>query len=131
MNEEITEELTLRDLGIDKTQPHQEFELIIKGQTEDYEIKEILEKAGGKSKRKTKIKARGRPEYIIRLKNKREVLLIECKADRDKHESPHLDKPKDFNVDGTLHYAEHFKERFDTIFLVVSGAENLKVSWSI
>lgn len=116
MSEEITEELTLRDLEIDKTQKHQDFELIIKGQTDNFEIQEILEKAGGKSKKITKIKARGRPEYIIRLKDKRAVLLIECKADKANHQSPHLDKPKDFNVDGSLHYAEHFKERFDTLF---------------
>jgi hypothetical protein len=64
-SEKITEHLVLTDLGIDPSQEHSEFHLVIQGITENQEIKEILEKAGGKTKKITKLKSRGRPEYII------------------------------------------------------------------
>jgi hypothetical protein len=64
-SERITEHLVLTDLGINPSQENSEFSLIIQGITENQEIKEILEQAGGKSKKLTKLKAKGRPEYII------------------------------------------------------------------
>jgi len=132
-SEKITEHLVLTGLGVDPSEEHGEFDLIIQGITENQEITEILEEAGGKTKRITKLKAKGRPEYIIWPKNERVVLLVECKADRINHQSDHLNKPSKFNVDGALHYAEYFKEKFDALFLVVSGNQkkDLEISFGV
>src|ERR1700722_1810098 len=126
VSEEKTKHLVLADLGIDPNKEYPEFHLIIQGVKENEypEIEEILKEAGGKNQ---EFKGKGKPEYIIRLENEEKVLLIECKADKKNHQSPNLDKPEKFNVDGTLHYAKYFKKKFDTLFLIVSGVQRNKL----
>ncbi|CAG8651622.1 5626_t:CDS:2, partial [Racocetra persica] len=76
VSEEKTKHLVLADLGIDPNQEYSEFHLIIQGvkESEYPEIEEILKEAGGKNQ---EFKGKGKPEYIIRLKNEEKVLLVE------------------------------------------------------
>lgn len=74
----------------------------------------------------------GRPEFIITFPsgNVNYLILIECKAKRNQHESPKRDKPKDYAVDGVLHYAKFLSLEFNVIAIAVSGddSDNLDVS---
>lgn len=65
----------------------------------------------------------GRPEFIISFPhgNMDCLIVIECKADCAKHRSKKLDNPKDFAVDGVLHYAGKLSEKYDVVAIAVSG----------
>lgn len=74
---------------------------------------------------------RGFPEFIIRSKKHSNFLIvIECKADIKKHESPLSNKYSEFAVDGVLLYASFLSKEFDVLAIAVSGEteEELKVS---
>jgi len=74
---------------------------------------------------------KGRPEFIITYnKNADLLIVIECKADITKHESPNRDKYSDFAVDGVLLYASFLAKEFDVLAIAVSGEtkQELKVS---
>lgn len=89
-------------------------------------VNELLQK-GSKSG-----KGVGRPEFIISFptQNSNYLIVIECKASITKHQSENLNKPKDFAVDGVLHYGKILSEDFDVIAIAVSGVTHneLKVS---
>jgi type I restriction enzyme M protein len=74
----------------------------------------------------------GKPEFIVTFPTTapKLVIVVECKADPAKHQSPQLDNPADFAVDGVLHYGSHLARYFDVIEIAVSGtnAQHLKVS---
>jgi type I restriction enzyme M protein len=63
----------------------------------------------------------GYPEFIITQKNSDVMILVECKADVKFHESNTKNKPKDYAVDGVLHYASFLKKDFHIIAIAVSG----------
>ncbi|HRI28775.1 MAG TPA: hypothetical protein PK715_12020, partial [Chitinophagales bacterium] len=74
---------------------------------------------------------KGRPEFIISFLHHPDLLVvIECKAEVNKHESSNKDKYADFAVDGALLYASFLSREFDVIAIAVSGEERqtLKVS---
>lgn len=83
-------------------------------------IQELLKgqsKGGGKGN--------GYPEFIISFPtNSNYIIVIECKADPSKHESPNRDKPKDYAVDGALHYAKALSVGFNVVAIGVSGETN-------
>lgn len=67
----------------------------------------------------------GYPEFIIQYKNDPDfIIVIECKADILKHESPNRDKYKDFSVDGVLLYSSYLSKDFDVLSIAVSGETN-------
>ena len=73
----------------------------------------------------------GYPEFIITWQaDTNFVLVIECKANTKHHASPNLDKPKDFAVDGVLHYAKYLAKEYTVIAIAVSGTteDSLKIS---
>ena len=73
----------------------------------------------------------GYPEFIVSFDEHQDFLIIfECKAKIAKHESPGLDKPADFAVDGVLHYARHLRKEFNVLAIAVSGIDKsvLRVS---
>ena len=86
-------------------------------------IQELLKgqsKGGGKGN--------GYPEFIISFPtNSNYIIVIECKADPSKHESPDRDKPKDYAVDGALHYAKALSEGFNVVAIAVSGETNYEL----
>ena len=91
--------------------------------------KRIIELLKGQSK--TGGKGDGKPEFIISFPtNSNYIIVVECKAKTRYHESPNRNNPKDYAVDGILHYAEALKEDFSVIAIAVSGetTEELLVS---
>jgi type I restriction enzyme M protein len=72
----------------------------------------------------------GYPEFIITAPDTPDmVLLIECKAELNKHESKSREKPADYAVDGVLHYARYLSPKYTVIALAVSGDEQAS-RWS-
>ncbi|MFH1048130.1 MAG: N-6 DNA methylase [Patescibacteria group bacterium] len=99
--------------------------LIIEEQKSDSEIiNKLLSKA---SKSGSGI---GYPEFIIRKNDSDVIIVIECKAHIKNHISKKVDSPKDFAVDGALHYASFLKNEFHVIAIAISGEQenNYKLS---
>lgn len=64
----------------------------------------------------------GSPEFIITSSLLPDfVVVYECKADPKSHESGQLDKPKDYAVDGAVHYAKHLAAKFNVVAIGASG----------
>jgi type I restriction-modification system DNA methylase subunit len=65
----------------------------------------------------------GKPEFIVSFPagNIDYLLVIECKANVTNHQSTKIDNPKDYAVDGVLHYAKALSAEFDIIAIAVSG----------
>ncbi|KAA6337249.1 Restriction enzyme BgcI subunit alpha [termite gut metagenome] len=101
-------------------------EIIIEEQKSDnLRIDKLLKNASKKGIGK------GRPEFIISFKENNNLLIvIECKANLSKHESPNRDKFGDYAVDGVLLYASFLSKEFDVLAIAVSGEteQQLKVS---
>lgn len=116
MNERKTENFVrnnLRELGY-----FNDPEIIIEEQKSDNKvITDLLSKASKFGK------GAGYPEFIIRHKNSDVVIVVECKANTKFHESKAKDKPKDYAVDGVLHYASFLKNSFHVIAIGASGDE--------
>ncbi|HRP46608.1 MAG TPA: N-6 DNA methylase [Trueperaceae bacterium] len=73
----------------------------------------------------------GSPEFIITsAENPDFVIVIECKADIRRHESPDRDSPSAFAVDGVLHYANWLSQEFNVIALAVSGESTDQMRFS-
>ena len=64
----------------------------------------------------------GSPEFLITSSLLPDFIVVyECKADPRFHESANLDKPRDFAVDGALHYAKHLAAKFNVVAIGASG----------
>lgn len=74
----------------------------------------------------------GKPEFMITFKkdNLNYIILIECKADRIKHQSKTGDKYGQYAVDGALLYSSFLSKEYDVLSIAVSGEDrnNLKIS---
>lgn len=73
----------------------------------------------------------GKPEFIITFNNNLDFLIVvECKAEISKHESPNRDKFSEFAVDGVLLYSSYLSNDFDVLAIAVSGQtkSHLKIS---
>ncbi len=93
--------------------------------SENPKIDKLLKTASKKGSGK------GRPEFLISFESHADFLIvIECKAEVSKHESPNWDKYADFAVDAALLYASYLSKDFDVLAIAVSGenAKNLKIS---
>lgn len=74
---------------------------------------------------------RGFPDFIITsAKNASLVIVVECKADVARHESPTKDSYKDYAVDGALLYASFLAKEFDVVAIGFSGESQKLVSLS-
>lgn len=77
---------------------------------------------------------KGYPEFIISFKKYLNfIIIIECKADVNKHESENKNLPIEYSVDGILHYMKSVREQnkdIDILGIAVSGLNEseLKVS---
>lgn len=124
-NERITENLVrekLRELGFFTD----ELTVVEEQKSQNENVKKLLKGAS-----KTGKGGIGAPEFIISTRETPDFLIIfECKADTKFHESPKKDKPKDFAVDGVLHYASKLSRDFNVIAVAVSGQteDSLKIS---
>ncbi len=74
----------------------------------------------------------GYPEFILSFPtgNMNYLIVVECKPKREQHESKNKDKPKDFAVDGVLHYAKFLSKEFDVIAIAVSGDNETSIAVS-
>lgn len=73
----------------------------------------------------------GKPEFLITYKTNPDLLIvIECKANIQNHESSNRDKFADYAVDGVLLYASYLCKEFDVLAIAISGetTQSLKVS---
>lgn len=85
--------------------------------SENATIKKLL-----KSASKTGGRGAGYPEFIIQSsKTKDFIIIVECKLSTKFHESPSMDRVKDFAVDGVLHYASFIAKEYNVIAVAVSG----------
>lgn len=124
-NERKTEDLVeerLRALGYygDK-----DAVLVEKQQSEVEAIRKALAKASKSGKGGV-----GYPEHIITAPATPDmVVVVECKADVKYHASASLDRPKDYAVDGVLHYARALSPNYTVVAIAVSGTEQAN-EWS-
>lgn len=65
----------------------------------------------------------GRPEFIITFPSQsmEYLIVVECKADIKMHISENKDKPREYAVDGVLHYSRYLAEEFNVLSIAVSG----------
>ncbi|MGD0459507.1 MAG: N-6 DNA methylase [Terriglobia bacterium] len=64
----------------------------------------------------------GKPEFIIQTTDDPEfIAIVECKADPKKHATSDFSNPKDYALDGALHYAKHLCRSFNVLAIAVSG----------
>jgi len=97
-------------------------------------ISKLLKKAGGKPAKcalgdfTSGGKGKAQPEFIITFNDDiHTIIVVECKRSVKQHQSPNLDCPKGFAVDGVLYYAKFLKEDFNVIAVAISGTTTAKV----
>lgn len=114
MNERITEDIVRDHFKNDPLFSSIKFE-----EQKSYN-KRILSLLQGSSKSG---KGVGKPEFIISFPsgNIDYLIIVECKASTSCHQSKNLDNPKDFAVDGVLHYAKSLSKEFEVVAMGVSG----------
>ena len=86
-------------------------------------FEEIDTKLKNASKTNKKNRNRGYPDLIYFNPNTKMLILIEIKGDKAKHSSNKLndiENPKEFAVDGALHYSTFFYE-YDRFAIAISG----------
>lgn len=112
MNERITENI-VRDRFSDAS----EYGFVIEEQqSKNPRINKLLKNASKSGS------GFGKPEFIISSEKQPELLIVvECKSDIKKHQSPNLDKYSEYAVDGALLYSSYLSKEFDVIALGVSG----------
>ena len=74
---------------------------------------------------------KGYPEFLITYKTNSDLLIvIECKADIQKHESKNRNRYSQYAVDGVLLYASYLSKSYDVLAIAISGEKksNLKIS---
>lgn len=119
-NERITENLVRELLRENKYFAPDNGIRIEEQKSEIKRVQSLLSKAS-----KAKTGKQGYPEFIISWESDPNFLIVvECKADTKNHQSPVLDKPKEFAVDGVLHYAKHLSKEFTILAIAVSGTTN-------
>lgn len=113
-NERITEDIVREHFKADALFKS------IKWEEQKSSNKRIAELLKGESKGGGK--GNGYPEFIISFPtNSNYLIVIECKALVQKHESKNRDNAKDYAVDGVLHYARALKDDFNVVAIAVSG----------
>ncbi|MDO5638979.1 MAG: N-6 DNA methylase [Neisseria sp.] len=116
-NERITENL-VRDLLRKKGYYEADNQVVIEEQKSQIKRVQSLLKSASKSQ----TGKGGYPEFIINWQTDPDFLIVvECKASPKKHASPNLDNPKDFAVDGVLHYAKALSKEFTVLAIAASG----------
>lgn len=66
----------------------------------------------------------GKPEFIIRSQKYSDfIIIVECKASSQKHESETRTKYSEYAVDGALLYASFLAKEFDVLAIAVSGED--------
>ena len=91
-------------------------------------IKECLSTAS-----KNKTGKPGYPEFIISIPSlPNDLIIVECKADPAFHGDPEGDFlcPKEYAIDGVIHYTKFLTSRYNVISVAVSGNEKIGIKVS-
>jgi hypothetical protein len=114
-NERLTEEFVRKHFQNDPLYSSVKFE---EQKSTNSRVAECLAKASKSGKNQL-----GKPEFVISFPTQSMdyLIVIECKAETAKHESLHHNEPKDFAVDGALHYAKFLSNEFNVVAIAVSG----------
>ena len=119
-NERITEDIVRQHFKDDALFTSVKFE---EQKSSNKLITELL-----KGKSKSGGSGDGRPEFIVSFPtNSNYIIVVECKAKTSNHESKDRNVPKDFAVDGVLHYAEALKKDYNVLAIAVSGEDDLEL----
>ena len=114
-NERKTENLVRRELT--KNGYYSDPIKVEEQKSEIVEVSKRLKSSGKAGKGGT-----GAPEFIVSNPEHPDfVVVIECKANPNRHVSPGLDRPVDFAVDGALHYAKHLRKSYNVVAIGASG----------
>ncbi len=125
-NERITENLVRELLRANHYYDADNGITIEEQKSEIKNVKKLLSKAS-----KSKTGKAGYPEFIISWeKDPNFLIVVECKAKVKDHVSKDLDKPKDYAVDGVLHYARYLSKDYTVLAIAASGTTeaSLRVS---
>lgn len=119
-NERITENIVREHFKNDPLFSSIKFE---EQKSTNIRIAECLSKASKNGK------AGGKPEFLITFPTQSMdyLIVIECKPSTDKHESIDRNKPKDYAVDGVLHYSSFLASEFNVVSIAVSGETTDKI----
>lgn len=124
-NERLTEDMVDNSLREHGYYVDPDVVVVEKQQSAIDEIRKALARASKRGSENV-----GYPEFIVTAPDTPDmVVLIECKADVNKHESPNLNKPAGFAVDGVLHYARYLAPHRNVIAVAASGTVR-KNRWS-
>ncbi len=114
-NERITEGFFRNHIHNDKL--YKDNRILIEEQSsKNIKINKLLSNAskGGGGK--------GYPEFIIQFIGNPDILIVvECKANKNYHQSKDNKKPKDYAVDGALLYSSFLSKEYDVISIAISG----------
>lgn len=117
VNERITENL-IRDAFVDLGYREHPDLVVEEQSSRSAEIARLLRTAS-----KTGRGGKGSPEFIVTSTITTDiVLVVECKATTNRHESENRDRPVDFAVDGVLSYARALSRSFHVIAVASSGS---------
>ena len=117
-NERITEDMVDGELRAFGFYDDEDLIVVEKQQSNIVEIRRALRRASKQGKG-----GAGYPEFIITAPRTPDmVVLVECKAEVKRHESADRTKPRDYAVDGVLHYARFLSPHYTVISIAVSGS---------
>ncbi len=119
MANEAKTSIIFRDM-LRKCGYYDDINIVIEEQKSDnYKINKLLSNASKKGNKK------GYPDFILYSKKYPELLIVvEAKADINKHESETGDNYADYAVDGALLYASFLSKEFDVLAIGISGEDN-------
>ncbi len=116
MNERKTEDLVEQSLRKNGYYISDSGVIVEKQKSDTPRIRKLLENASKRGE------GAGKPEFLIHSKSHSNFLIvIECKADPQKHVSTTIDKYSEYAVDGVLLYASYLSKEFDVLAIAVSG----------
>ena len=117
LNERITENLVRELLRKNKYYEAENGIVIEEQKSQIKRVQNLLKTAS-----KSKSGKGGYPEFIISWDSDPNfIIIIECKANTKNHISQQLDKPKDYAVDGILHYAKYLSKDYSVLAIAASG----------
>lgn len=132
-NEKYTENLILNAFEA-KLGKNEDFYLFMQGVDKEFQIlTQAFKEAGGKPEIcELKDFSKGgngiaQPDFIAIFDNDKDTVFIcECKKGINFHQSPNLNKPKSYALDGVMYYAKFLQKYFNVIALAVSGTKDVK-----
>ena len=125
MANETKTSIIFRDMLRDKGYYNSDDIIVEEQKSDNAKIDKLLKNASKKGNKN------GFPDFIIYSKKYPELLIVvEAKADVNKHESSTRDNYSEYAVDGALLYSSFLSKEFDVLAIAISGEErhNFQIS---